>query len=131
MGREVTGIGCPDCPGALTVSLQGSRGFLHFQCRIGHAYSLEEVLQAKEAKIEDRLWAAVLAAEEMVALLNDLEEYSAGPLADAPLHYRVRSEGARLLATALRQLIGQDRPLHLVRIDRAVPGIELDPDATR
>src|SRR5262249_40188887 len=39
----VSGITCPACHGSMRVRAEGG-GHLHFTCRIGHAYSLREML---------------------------------------------------------------------------------------
>jgi two-component system chemotaxis response regulator CheB len=70
--EEISGLTCPDCFGALGVSAEGSQQILRFRCRIGHLYSAEEVIVGKEKVIEEHLWAAVTALNELRALLRDL-----------------------------------------------------------
>jgi two-component system chemotaxis response regulator CheB len=103
--EHVTGLGCPDCPGALTVRVEGMHGYLHFTCRIGHAYSLDELLLAKEKGIEDRLRAAIVGYEEIVALLEDLDA-GAGPHSWVGLGaaFRDRAMRARAQASRLRDI---------------------------
>src|SRR5215813_4733907 len=103
----VTGTSCPDCPGVLVVRALHVGGTLHFRCRIGHAYSEDELLAAKEERVESHLWAAVTAFEELAALLADLD--------------RAPDRRARALRAvqALRQIIDQDRPIVL-----EVPGAD-------
>ena len=74
-GRHVTGITCPECSGSLEVVREG-RGNLRFICRIGHTQSVDELIVGKEDKIENDMWAAVRALEELVRLLQDLEAYA-------------------------------------------------------
>lgn|SRR5215831_8514850 len=63
-GAEIqTGIACPDCAGTLIVLVR--KDFAAFRCRIGHAYSLPEVLASMEATLERRLWNVVAAMEEL------------------------------------------------------------------
>ena len=64
-----TGLSCPDCFGVLSVRIQGD---LQFRCRIGHTYSLDEVIKGKEHLIEQYLWSAVTALEELVSLLREV-----------------------------------------------------------
>lgn len=54
---------CPDCGGTLFHD-DGRPGALHFQCRVGHAYSPESLMVGKEEALEAALWAAVVALEE-------------------------------------------------------------------
>jgi hypothetical protein len=77
--EEIGGLTCPDCYGALGVSAEGPRRILRFRCRIGHLYSAEEVVVSaeevvvgKEEVIEEHLWAAVTALQELRALLREL-----------------------------------------------------------
>jgi len=70
--EEVSGVTCPDCFGSLGVSAEGPQRILRFRCRIGHLYSAEEVVVGKEKVIEEHLWAAVTALNELRALLRDL-----------------------------------------------------------
>jgi hypothetical protein len=119
---QVSGLVCPDCPGVLTVEPQGHKGHLHFTGRIGHAFALPEVLLAKEQAIEERLWATVLALEEMAALLRDLGdqvERECGE--DVAQAGRQRQPTIEALSQHVRRLIEADRPLNLHRDDRGSP----------
>jgi hypothetical protein len=69
---QLSGVVCPDCPGSLWVREEGHKGYLVFECRIGHLYSLEQLIALKEQRFEEHLWAAVSAGEELSALLGDL-----------------------------------------------------------
>jgi hypothetical protein len=68
---RLTGVTCPDCPGVLTVKSEG-HDQLHFECRVGHTFSSEELIADKEQRVERLLWSAVEALEELSALLRDL-----------------------------------------------------------
>lgn len=113
-GDQLTGIGCPECPGALEVRCEGERGYLVFTCRIGHAYSADDLLVGKEKAVEDRLWAAVLAFEEIAAILGDLETHAEShgqPEAGRP--YRERRARAQAQAQTFRRLAEENRPINL------------------
>lgn len=113
-GRQLSGLACPDCPGALTVEVQGRKGHLHFTCRIGHTYAVPALLAAKEQAVEERLWSAVLTVEEMAALLRDLEGQAARQCwSDVEGPCRERAGDLEAHARTLRRLIEQDRPLSL------------------
>ncbi len=119
-GDQLTGIGCPECPGALEVRREGERGYLVFTCRIGHAYSTHDLLAGKEKAAEDRLWATVLAFEEMAAILGDLEAHAlsqGAPEASRP--YRERRARAQAQAETFRRLAEENRPIRLA--DPAAP----------
>jgi len=91
----------------LVVRALHTGGALHFRCRIGHAYTEDELLTAKEQRLESHLWAAVTAFEELAALLADL-----GRAPD-------RRARALLAGQALRQVIERDHSIVL-----EVPGAD-------
>src|SRR5262245_4647864 len=107
--EQVTGIGCPACPGVLQVTVEGRRGYFHFVCRIGHSFSLEELFAAKEKRIEDSFWAAVISLEELARLIEDLERQGALPRRGVAPGYAQRRERALTNARMLRDLIERDR----------------------
>ena len=115
---QSTNLGCPDCAGTLTVQTLGDHGHLHFLCRIGHTYGLTELLAAKEGRIEERLWTAVVAMEEMGALLDDLvTAASALGVGGVVETFQQRSSSLATHARRLRELIEGERPLSLRVID--------------
>ena len=113
---QVTGVTCPVCAGVLAVQREG-RGTLRFVCRVGHSLSVEELLLAKEEKIEDDMWANVRGLEELVALLKDLEAYAqrmggqARSQIGGPHHDRIAQ--ARDHTDRLRDILMQKRPVDL------------------
>lgn len=111
---QVTGIGCPHCPGVMQARMGPDGASIRFRCRIGHVLSLDELLEAKEGRAEDRVWAAVLAFEELAVLYADLSKRT--DCAPSPVRkraYRTRCEAARGVAAALRALIERDQPVDL------------------
>ena len=111
-----TGVSCPVCAGVLAVQREG-RGTLRFVCRVGHSLSVEDLLLAKEEKIEDDMWANVRGLEELVALLDDLEAYAqrmGGPARSqigGPHHDRIAQ--AREHASRLRDILMEKQPVDL------------------
>src|SRR5262245_34041849 len=57
-GWFATDLGCPDCSGVLQVAVFGPRRYLRFRCRVGHAFSGETLLEAKEEQLERALFSA-------------------------------------------------------------------------
>jgi two-component system chemotaxis response regulator CheB len=111
---QVTGVTCPDCAGTLQVERQGHKAHLHFACRIGHTYSVTELLSAKEQRLEERLWATLLALEEYATLLENLAPQAARECgANAGSACQDRRSALRSMARAVRELIEKDRPLSL------------------
>ena len=124
--RHVTGISCPECAGVLEVQREG-HGNLRFLCRVGHTLSVDELLVAKEDKIETDMWATVRAHEELVVLLQDLEVYArrhgrtqiGGPHGD-------RITQARDHAQRIRAILDEKRPVDLSGMgDLAAPPASL------
>jgi two-component system chemotaxis response regulator CheB len=120
--RAFTGLVCPDCGGNLVVTLLGG-SHLHFACRVGHTFSLVELLDAKEQRLESALWTAVFCGEELAALLDDtLARPGVAPeMADG---FARRRDLAGQLARQLRELIARDRPLASVDpVSQVEPGV--------
>lgn len=65
-----TMIGCPACAGSLAIE-QDHAAHPHLVCNVGHRFSLESLLEAKEEELERALWSAVVlhAHIEMVGTL--------------------------------------------------------------
>ncbi|HEY0016760.1 MAG TPA: chemotaxis protein CheB [Longimicrobium sp.] len=63
-----SGYACPECHGALWETDEG--GLLRFRCRVGHAYSIENLLAGQGASMDAALWAAYRALEERAALTS-------------------------------------------------------------
>ncbi len=61
---------CPGCGGALVVRAEGDGAYLHFRCRVGHGFGLGGLVELKEPRLEDALWTAVMAFEELAGLLS-------------------------------------------------------------
>jgi hypothetical protein len=110
-GFQVSGLACPDCCGVLQVEMQGRKGHLGFRCRVGHAYALPDLLLAKEQTIEDRLWSALVAVEELVALLRDLEARAEECWPGGEERCRSRRAALEAYLVTLRRVVQEDRPL--------------------
>jgi hypothetical protein len=113
----VTGVSCPDCSGVLSARAEGRDGFLAFVCRIQHTYDVAELLTAKEERLEDRLWSALLGFEELAALLDDLAARGDdhGETAAARRAYEERAVLARRQAEALRAMINANQSVDLTQ----------------
>ena len=112
-GPQVTGIACPDCCGVLEVQMQGRKGHLDFRCRIGHVSALPDLLLSKEQAVEARLWGALVAVEELVALLSDLESRGDECWPGGGGRCRTRRAALEAYVGTLRRVIQDDRPLSL------------------
>jgi len=111
-GKQISGLTCPDCCGVLQVELIGPRDSLQFTCRIGHTYAALEALEAKEETLEERAWGAIVAAEELAALLRDLIRDGRVD-AETARRFVARREATERLAHGFRSALENDRPLRV------------------
>jgi two-component system chemotaxis response regulator CheB len=110
-GDRVSGIACPTCHGVINVRAEGE-GYLTFTCRVGHAFSLREIVGALEQLFEDTVWAAIRAAEEIDALLGDVVVFRRHVVDATPAAtYEERRARAREQAAALRQVMERSEPI--------------------
>jgi hypothetical protein len=107
----LSGVACPDCCGMLAVHPEGKRWTLVFECRVGHTYMLEELLAAKEERLDEQLWRSYTALVELAALLGDVCDHERSETAVA--RYREREIRARGHAERLRELIEKNGPVVL------------------
>jgi two-component system chemotaxis response regulator CheB len=63
---------CPECGGVLTERL--TAGVPMWQCRVGHRYSPEGLVDAQALSIEAALWAAIRALDDRRRLFNRLAD---------------------------------------------------------
>jgi hypothetical protein len=103
----------------LQVRPEGRVSTLAFECRIGHTYDEVELLAAKEECLEEHLWAATTALEELVQLLKDLAEHAERHDEPAALVHAFLERAARAGAdaVALRVLIEGNHPIDLAGAD--------------
>lgn len=73
-----SGYTCPDCNGSLqTIDDAG------FRCRVGHAWTAESLLQARDDEVQAALWIAVRSLEEKAAMARTLAgKVSAGMISN-------------------------------------------------
>ena len=99
-----TGIACPDCHGVLWAATEDAAP--DFRCRVGHAYSDENLLEAHASSLEASLWAGVRALEEQASLSNHLAgkaEKRGDRLSAARFHDRAGRAGEH--ATRMQALL--------------------------
>ncbi|UXA08394.1 chemotaxis protein CheB [Mycobacterium sp. SMC-2] len=68
-----SGYTCPDCNGSLVSISEGN-----FRCRVGHAWTPDALLGARDDEVEYALWVALRSLQEKTRLARQLAE-KAGP----------------------------------------------------
>lgn len=89
---------CPDCNGNLSTIRDGS-----YRCQVGHAWSAEALLQARDQEVEGALWVAVRSLQEKARLARRL----AASVSAGLMHDRFRDqadEAERALAVLSARL---------------------------
>lgn len=81
-----SGYTCPDCNGSLAAVSDGN-----FRCRVGHAWTAEALLRARDKEIEGALWVALRSLQEKAKLSRRLAE-KAGPGQMADRYVQVADE---------------------------------------
>jgi two-component system, chemotaxis family, protein-glutamate methylesterase/glutaminase len=61
---------CPDCGGSLMVTAQNG-----FRCRVGHAWTGEALLQAREQEVEQAIWVALRSLQEKARLARKMADH--------------------------------------------------------
>ncbi|ORW91555.1 protein-glutamate methylesterase [Mycobacterium sp. IEC1808] len=87
-----SGYTCPDCNGALISLSEG-----HFRCRVGHAWTADALLTARDGEIEGALWVALRSLQEKAKLARQLAD-KAGPGLLSRHYSTVAEESERALA---------------------------------
>jgi two-component system chemotaxis response regulator CheB len=73
-----SGYTCPDCNGALISVSEGN-----YRCHVGHAWTADALLHARDDEIESALWVAIRSLQEKVKLSRRLaEQVSPGLLSE-------------------------------------------------
>lgn len=74
-----SGYTCPDCNGSLVAVSEGN-----FRCRVGHAWSPDSLLAARNDEVETALWVALRSLREKAGLARRLAERAG----HGPMHRR-------------------------------------------
>lgn len=95
---------CPECGGVL--SEQPAAGVLQWECRVGHRYSPDTLLDAQADSVESALWAAVRALDDRAILLARMsgQAEKRGQVRSS-LRFRRQSEAADEQAQIVRQAL--------------------------
>ena len=73
-----SGYNCPDCNGSLIAVSDGN-----YRCEVGHAWTAEALLRARDKEVDDALWIAVRSLQEKAKLSRRLaDQVSPGLLSE-------------------------------------------------
>ncbi|WP_410673334.1 chemotaxis protein CheB [Amycolatopsis sp. cmx-4-68] len=75
LAAAASGYSCPDCQGAL-LELGQQTG--EYRCRLGHAWSAEALLTARDAELERALWTALRSLDEKATLADRMQRDATG-----------------------------------------------------
>jgi two-component system chemotaxis response regulator CheB len=114
-GSERTiAISCPECAGVLNARAEGPRGHLTYECRVGHTFSLGELLTGKEEQLDERLWSTLVALEELHEMLDETGRAAESHgIPDAAVACRDRAERVREQRGQLRRIIERNRAVEV------------------
>lgn len=72
---HATLISCPGCTGVLSVIEERDGAHLRFVCSVGHSYSLQTLLQAKEDDVERAFWSVAAFLEHIRMITGIFTQY--------------------------------------------------------
>lgn len=99
-----TNFTCPECMGAIQeIEESGQR---RYRCRVGHAYSPEDMLGDKAHTVEDTLWVALQTLQERAEMLDTMaRDERASGRAHSAAGYEERARETAAHADRLRDLL--------------------------
>lgn len=113
-GEQVTAV-CPECGGVLTERTEA--GVLQWECRVGHRYSPDTLIDAQADDVEGALWAAIRALADRGALLKRMAQQAEqrGQMRSAR-RFRRQSQSATEQAEIVRQALARAAGTTLRRV---------------
>jgi two-component system chemotaxis response regulator CheB len=100
---------CPDCNGVLWQIDEGN--MVRFRCRVGHAWSADDLLNVQGSAIENALWMALRSLEDRAALSRTLAERAlAGGRSISANRFRSESDDYEESVRILRELLNGRLP---------------------
>jgi two-component system chemotaxis response regulator CheB len=95
---------CPDCGGVLWE--MEDNGFLHFRCRVGHAFTARHLDAEQRHAVESALWSGLRALEESASLYRRMAERAAGSSRNATAEkFDERATNSEKNADILREFL--------------------------
>jgi two-component system chemotaxis response regulator CheB len=109
-----TTLTCPECGGTLWESENG--GNVRYTCHVGHAYSLNSVVEEQGRSLETTLWSALRALQERADMQRRLARRAKG---SRRASHEERAQEAEDQAVVLREMLGRSGRL---AVPQAVEG---------
>jgi two-component system chemotaxis response regulator CheB len=115
-GRRTTlAMVCPECGGVLEELSEA--GMMQWECRVGHRYSPQSLVDAQADGVEAALWAGVRALDDRMALLKRMADRAeAQGQARSARSFRRRAEDAGSQARLVREVLGTAATTTLQRL---------------
>ncbi|MBV8430767.1 MAG: chemotaxis protein CheB [Solirubrobacterales bacterium] len=119
---------CPECGGVLTE--RDEAGTTLWQCRVGHRYSPESLLDAQAMDVEAAMWAAVRALEDRGRLLERMaDDFEPRGQIRSAQSFREKARDTREQARTVREALMRAAQVGLSRVD--VVDTEADDEEVR
>jgi two-component system chemotaxis response regulator CheB len=113
-GAPVAAV-CPECGGVLTERAEA--GMLQWECRVGHRYSPDTLIDAQADDVEGALWAAIRALADRAALLHRMaDQAEKRGQARSARRFRRQSQAASEQAEIVRQALSRAAGTTLRRV---------------
>ncbi|MEX5218861.1 MAG: hypothetical protein NW701_13610 [Nitrospira sp.] len=71
---DATMIGCPACAGVLAMGKDQGSVRPHLMCSVGHRFSFDSLLEAKEEELEKAMWSAMSLFAHLDMIIRKLSE---------------------------------------------------------
>jgi two-component system chemotaxis response regulator CheB len=105
---------CPECGGVLSEHIEA--GVPTWECRVGHRYSPEGLIDTQAFNIEGSLWAAIRALQDRNLLLERMAKQSeARGLSRSARSFRNRARAAEEQALAVREILRRAAEVSLAK----------------
>jgi two-component system, chemotaxis family, protein-glutamate methylesterase/glutaminase len=102
---SAAGYGCPACGGSLFQI--DERPVPRYRCRVGHAWSVESLLDEQAIALEGALWMALRALEEKSALSRRMARSHDPRQSASGVRFRDMADDAEAAGETIRRLIAQ------------------------
>jgi two-component system chemotaxis response regulator CheB len=113
-GEQVTVV-CPECGGVLTERAEAD--VLQWQCRVGHRYSPDTLIDLQAGHVEGALWAAIFVLADRSALLQRMAQQAQERGQDrSARRFRRQSDSASEQAEVVRQSLARAAGTTLRRV---------------